>query len=159
MLRRSLFACALMLAGVVGFASSAKAGTASLNFPVTVGSFCTLGTTTDGTLGVNTINEGLGTDGTTYTIGTAAPGKINLECSKDAKLGVTIAEGSTNPTTGATLTAALKTTDGTATVGNDHTLTKYIKEEASVDMTATLASGTKFIPGSYTYTVTVTSTP
>jgi hypothetical protein len=40
MLRRSLFVSALMLAGVVGFASSAKAETASVPFSGAITSSC-----------------------------------------------------------------------------------------------------------------------
>ena len=160
MLRRSLFACALMLAGVVGFGSSAKAGTATVPFTATVATFCTLGTTTPGVLGVNTDSTGLGTDATTYNrSGTATEGKINLDCSKDTILGVTVAEDPTNPTTSATTAAKLKTSNGDATVGSDYTLTANINEDATVEMTAAAPAGDKFIPGSYTYTVTVTSTP
>jgi hypothetical protein len=163
MLRRSLFACALMLSGVVGFASSAKAGTATLNFPATVSTFCTLGTPVPGQLGVNATNDGLGI-GVGY-IGTSTLAQIPLDCSKDTTLLLTVAQVS-GPTTGSTMTATLNTSDLDPTVtgvsgatGTSVTLTKNINETANVDLTVTAPTSTKFIPGAYSYTVTLTSTP
>jgi hypothetical protein len=165
MLRRSLFACALMLAGVVGFASSAKAGSAIVNFPATVSTFCTLGTPVDGQLGVNTTNDILGTGAGYTSTPASAVGTIPLDCSKDTTLQLTVAEV-TGPTTGTTMTATLDTSDVDPTVtgvsgdsGASVTLTKNINEPANVDLTVTAPAGTKFIPGDYSYTVTLTSTP
>ncbi len=150
MLRRSLFACALMLAGVVGFASSAKAGNATVQLAVTVPTSCSFGTNTPGVLQLATP--------TTFTTLTAAT--IPISCNGPATLGVgapTTATGTTGTTTFTTsATATLNSknaTSGNPAISIDATDNGPI----SVSMGAT--SGTTIQAGIYNFNVLLTSTP
>ncbi|GAX43108.1 hypothetical protein NIES4075_41200 [Tolypothrix sp. NIES-4075] len=155
MLRRSLFACALMLASVVGFASNAKAApvTGDVNQPVkftaTVPTSCTLapGSTADGVLGVNGTNTVLSSS---IPGGTAA--KLTVNCNNGTlKVAAPTFTSSTatTPTTfaaanlKATVTIGTKTADSLgATIALTNTDT-----DANVNMEAT--SATAIAPGTY----------
>jgi hypothetical protein len=94
MLRRSLFVSALMLAGVVGFASSAKAGTQTVLFSGQVNTACTFTTPSSGSfegiLAVADINN-------TKLI-TSTPARVGIQCAGGSlSIGTPVSSGS-NPT-------------------------------------------------------------
>lgn len=166
MLRRSLFVSALMLASVVGFASSAKAAPAAgdvnqpVKFSAIVPTSCTLTpdtTTADGVLGVNGSNTMLSSS---IPGGTAA--KLTVNCNNGTlKVAAPTLTSSTatTPTTfaaadlKATVTIGTKTADSSgATIALTNTDT-----DANVNMEAT--STTAINSGTYNFTVVVTATP
>ena len=164
MLRRSLFACALMLAGVVGFASSAKAAptagdvTQPVNFSATVPTSCTLtpGATVDGVLGVNGTNTILSSS---IAGGTAAQLTVNCNNGTLKVAAPTLSGTSTGTTTfaatdlKATVTIGAKIADSSgATIALTTTDT-----DANVNMEATSAAA--IASGTYDFTVVVTATP
>ncbi|AFZ02119.1 hypothetical protein [Calothrix sp. PCC 6303] len=169
MLRRSLLVSAVLLASSFGFAGSAKAGTETVNFTGSAGTFCNLGTSTAGTLGLNATNDSFGTLPVGFTAsGTPLAATVPINCSKDATLSLQVNEG-TNPTTGATMAATMNTSDvdptvsgATGTTGAAETLLNNINDvvvPATVDLVVTLPAGQQFSPGAYSYTVVVTSAP
>ncbi len=167
MLRRSLFACALMLASVVGFASNGKAvaapvpDTETVTMTGSVDNSCTVDNPVNGTLTPNTAKDILDS-------ATGTAGKVDITCTGAASLEIT----SVTQTTGTTNTdevATLTTTKGLAMFNSaDTTKNKKItldgsglaKETATVDLIASNpAAGTALTAGTYTYNVLVTATP
>jgi hypothetical protein len=162
MLRRSLFACALMLAGVVGFASSAKAAETDTQ-DVTFGSFvnatCNLNAPATG----STSGELAFPDATTKTqFVTTTPAMVGVDCTGGT---LTVSEPvlDTQPigfipdaaySSKATITLGTNSADNTTATGISAGTTP---SDVMVEMTA--SNGTaNFIPGQYVYTVTVTAT-
>lgn len=160
MLRRSLFISALMLAGVVGFASSAKAETATQNmtFGANLSATCNLSAPSGGiTQGQLAFPNGA-TD--KKMLVTTTPTKVGVDC-PGGKLSVSTPVLSTKPSTfTGTLTNTAKVTSlggKTATVGADsEALGDTDKGDATVEMTSTNTAD--FVAGEYVYTVTVTAT-
>ncbi|MCV3212532.1 hypothetical protein OGM63_03115 [Plectonema radiosum NIES-515] len=161
MLRRSLFVSALMLASVVGFASSAKAvetATQDVTFPATVNATCNLtASATGSTQGELALPSGA-TD--KKMLVTATPAMVGVDCTKGT-LTVSTPELTTMPSGFAgilTNTAKVTSLSGkTATeTAASPTLEDADKGDAMVEMTSTNTAD--FIPGQYVYTVTVTAT-
>jgi hypothetical protein len=157
MLRRSLCVSAVILAGVVGFAGSAKAQSVDVPFAGTILNSCVLvPVATGGTLIPND-------DGTVLSSseGTGAvSGQVTITCTGGGSVSVAEPVATlVTPTDGITLASTLEL-DGETLVGGVlgslpiPVLTPVV---ATVDMTATRASG---LPaGVYTYNVLVTATP
>jgi hypothetical protein len=160
MLRRSLFACALMLAGIVGFASSAKAAETDTQ-DVTFGSFvnatCNLTAAATG----STSGELAFPDATTKTqFVTTTPAMVGVDCTGGT---LTVSEpvlttkpagfNDTNLTNKATITLGANSADNTIAAGISAGTTP---SDVMVEMTSTNTAD--FIPGPYVYTVTVTAT-
>ncbi len=161
MLRRSLFVSAFMLAGVVGFASNAKAADYPINttFTAKVNATCSLTNPTTGTLN-GTLVPNAGKDTLSTAGGTSA--KIGVDCT-GGTLKVSVPALTTKPTAFAgTPTNTAKVTTLTQMVNNTDTagitLVAGDKGDAMVDMTSSLPAGTPFDAGDYTYTVIVTAT-
>ncbi|MBD2604385.1 hypothetical protein H6G81_07525 [Scytonema hofmannii FACHB-248] len=159
MLRRSLFACALMLAGVVGFASSAKAQIVSPNlvFGGAVPDTCDFGVKTDGSLVASNDKT---------TLSTTTPATVIVNCPGGTlKVSTPIKDViSTGTTTAANLkTVATLTAEG-VTGNADSDLANSIAAPASgakanVSMTANdVTPATPLGTGSYIFNVTVTAT-
>jgi hypothetical protein len=161
MLRRSLFACALMLAGVVGFASSAKAAetdTQDVTFTANVNATCNLTAAATG----SSEGELSFVNATTKTqLVTTTPAKIGVNC-PGGTLSVTAPVLTTKPiafTDTPTNTAKVTSLGGKeAIVGTPSTALVPTTDQgdATVEMTSTNTAD--FIPGQYVYTVTVTAT-
>lgn len=165
MLRRSLFVSALMLAGVVGFASSAKAApgpdTETVTMTGSVDNSCTVDNPVNGTLTPNT-----GKDILDSATGTA--GKVDITCTGAASLEVTSVNktsGVSNTDTVATLTTSLgdAVLDSVNSANNKKinvTGTGLPKETASLNLKASNpTAGTALTAGTYTYDVLITATP
>ncbi len=160
MLRRSLFACALMLASVVGFASSAKAVTEAVTLSGEVSATCTLLTPVAGTLSPNNAATMLSSN-----VG-GTPAKINIDCNGgDLSVSAPSKTGGTGTTTTFdTLKANITTTNGTkvysavADGAITAPLTAAETGTAEVNMTASVTTGT-IAAGTYDFTVNVTATP
>jgi hypothetical protein len=159
MLRRSLFVSTVMLAGVVGFASSAKAVTEPVTLSGEVSTTCTLTNAVPGTISPNNAATTLSTN-----VG-GTPAKIDIACD-GGDLSVSAPSQTRGPTTTTfdTLKANITTTNGTkaysAAADGPVTvpLTTAENGTANVNMTASVATGT--IPaGIYEFTVNVTATP
>lgn len=158
MLRRSLLVSALMLAGVVGFASSAKAAPVNqvLEFTTNVAATCDLNTPVAGTLAVN---------GAKTAFNTNTTAKIDINCTAGVlSIGDPIPDG-TNPTATTTNMASIttlgtQTAKSTSSVGGATTVTLGGGDvgTANVSMDASIGTGT-LTAGAYKYTVTVTATP
>ena len=159
MLRRSLFVSALMLAGVVGFASSAKAADYNINntFTAAVDATCNLTTPTQGSLaGI------LKPDAAKKVLSNAGgtPAYVGVYCSGGTLKGgtPTLTSKPTSftgtPVNTAKITLGANSTTDTETTGITAGTTP---SDAMIDMTSTLSTGT-FDAGSYTYTVVVTAT-
>ncbi|MDB9375639.1 hypothetical protein [Nodularia sphaerocarpa] len=156
MLRRSLCVSALILAGAVGFASSAQAQTADVPFAGFVGTGCTL-LPTPGVLIPNAGDTALSSsEGTGATSGT-----VIINCSGNAAVTVaepvivTVPAGADGAVLASTLTVG---SDSISGLVNDTLALVFpgLPVVADVDMTATLAGG---LPtGAYSYIVTVTAT-
>lgn len=160
MLRRSLFISALMLAGVVGFASSAKAATEDTTFTAKIDPACNfitpVGGDSTGTLLPNAAKTALSTSEDAY---------VGLECSGgDLSIADPVPDG-LNPT--ATTTNAARITTLSGQVVHSPASTGALKTtvlvagdsgDATIEMDASVATGT-LAAGDYTYTVTVTAVP
>ena len=160
MLRRSLFVSALMVSGIVGFASNAKAETATQNitFSANVSAACNISAPNTGiTQGQLAFPNGA-TD--QKKLVTTTPTKIGVDC-VGGKLSVSSPILSTKPAnfTGELTNTAKVTSSGgkTANVGTDsEALVEADKGDATVEMTSTNTE--PFVAGQYVYTVTVTAT-
>jgi hypothetical protein len=160
MLRRSLFVSALMLAGVVSFASSAKAVDQPVNFSATIDAACNLtapaANSLTGTLVPNAAKTALSTTGGT-------PAYVGLDCS-DGTLSIAdpVPDGA-NPVATTTHTAAITTATNQVVVSPTGTgdKTAILAAGDTADAMITMdASGTAVLTaGSYTYTVLVTAVP
>jgi hypothetical protein len=159
MLRRSLFVSALMLASVVGFASSAKAAetaTQDVTFPATVNATCNLTAAATG----STEGELALSSGDKKMLVTTTPAMVGVDCPKGT-LTVSTPELTTMPSgfTGTLINTAKVTSFGgkTATeTAASPVLEDADKGDAMVEMTSTNTAD--FTPGQYVYTVTVTAT-
>jgi hypothetical protein len=156
MLRRSLCVSAVILAGVVGFAGSAKAQTADVLFNGAVLSACAL-TPTAGTL----IPDAEGTVLSSSEGTGALSGTVTVLCNNSATISVAqpVPLLATPTPDGIELASELRVGGSTITglLGNTLNILALETVVADVDMTATLASG---LPaGVYNYSVTVTATP
>ena len=157
MLRRSLFVSALMLAGVVGFASSAKAATQTVLFSGQVNTACTFTTPSsgsfEGTLGVADI--------TNKKLITSTPARVGIQCAGGSlSIGTPVSSGS-NPTA-TTNTARITTVKSNSVDSGKNPITLATDEngDAAVIMEATpTATDGTLASGSYNYTVVVTATP
>ena len=160
MLRRSLFACALMLASVVGFASSAKAAetaTQDVTFSSMVNATCNLTAaatgSTEGELAfVNPTTKTQFVTTTPAMVGVDCPGGV-LKVSEPVL--TTKPAGFTDATTNTAKVTSLSGKTATETTPST-TLEAADKGDAMVEMTST--NTVDFIPGQYVYTVTVTAT-
>ncbi len=161
MLRRSLFVSALMLAGVVGFASSATAVTEPVTLSGEVSATCTLLTPVPGTLSPNNAATMLGSN-----VG-GTPAKIDINCD-GGDLSVSApskTSGTGATTTFDTLKANITTKNGTTKVYSAAAdgvvtvpLTATDTGTAEVNMTASVTTGT-IAAGTYEFTINVTATP
>lgn len=161
MLRRSLFVSALMLAGVVGFASSAKPMDQPMKFTTTIDASCNLTTSISGDFeGKLTANP------TKSMLATTESAYVGIDCTGgDLSISEPLPDGSNPPLpTGVTAnyTAQIKTAGGTIVTDTDG-VTALATDgsddgEAEVTMEASLPTG-EFTAGDYGYTVTVTATP
>jgi hypothetical protein len=160
MLRRSLFACALMLAGVVGFASSAKAvesDTQDVTFTANVNATCNLNAPATG----STSGELAFPDATTKNqFVTTTPAKVGVDClggtlSVTRPVLTTMPTGFTDATTNTAKVTSLGGKIATETT-NSTALTALDAGDATVEMTSTNTA--PFAAGQYVYTVTVTAT-
>ncbi|MGI2905553.1 hypothetical protein [Tolypothrix sp. VBCCA 56010] len=157
MLRRSLFVSALMLASVVGFASSAKAVSEPVNLTGIVPTACTLTDVVAGTLVSSGDNKTLSS---TLSGGAAATLKINCTTGTVSLTAPTKTAGTTGTTTNAdieTKTAKLTLFDNTS-VDSGAPAIAVVSGAAKVDLVAT-DTNAALAPGSYTFTTTVTVTP
>lgn len=154
MLRRSLFVSALLFTGTFGFASNAKAQSATVPFQANVPAECTLDNPQQGTLALRNDGQLLSS---ASSIGGIA-GSIDIECNSDATLGVSApVEDTNNPTTGTTLFSAADGNNGGAdSDGGTFQLSANSKETVRVEM---VSQNPSFKAGAYNYTVTVTATP
>ncbi|MBW4572225.1 MAG: hypothetical protein KME31_30810 [Tolypothrix carrinoi HA7290-LM1] len=156
MLRRSLFACALMLAGVVGFASSAKAQVVSPTLSLTgsIPESCTFGTKTDGALAANADNTTLNTTTPATVIVNCAGGtlKVSTPIKDPASTGTT---ADADLTKVATLKSGANAVNSGAATGIDAPATNT---PVDVSMTASRTDGTALATGNYVFNVTVTAT-
>jgi len=157
MLRRSLFACALMLAGVVGFASSAKAQVVSPNLILSgsVPDTCDFGTATPGNLVVNNAKTILSTTTAATVIVNCVGGKLTVSTPvKDAaSTGTTLDADLTKV---ATLKSGANTVDSGVTPGID---APAINTPVDVSMTAShVTPATVLGTGSYIFNILVTAT-
>jgi hypothetical protein len=156
MLRRSLFACALMLAGVVGFASSAKAApttdTATVQLAIDLPTSCSFGSVanTPGALK-------LGTTDSTFT--TDTPATIDISCNGAATLSVAAPVLAASSTGSSTFTATSTATLGTknATDGASTSIDATDNGTISVSMDAT--STTTIQAGLYNFDIVLTTAP
>ena len=152
MLRRSLFACALMLAGVVGFASSAKAGTATVQLGMTVPTSCSFGpTSTPGLLQLATP--------TTFT--TATPATIGISCNGAATLQVAapvLVTAGAGPSTFTTTSATATLNSKTVTSGNPP-INIGAADNGPISVSMGAISGATIQAGIYNFDVLLTSTP
>lgn len=166
MLRRSLFVSAFMLAGVVGFASSAKAQvTGTVNLSGTVPTACTFGTATDGVLAANDDNTMLETvnNGDATIVVNCASGTLQVTNIVTTSTGTApTAEADLNILS--TLTSAGNPTTinknagtlGTPTAG---VAAPAVGETASVKLEAAHKTPTTALgAGTYDFAVTVTAT-
>lgn len=159
MLRRSLFVSALMLAGVVSFASSAKAvdypGTTE--FSGTVPGSCSLNNPVKGTLGYTAASDT--TLDSTDTTGGGVAAKINLSCTGGTlKIDIPQRVG-TSPTANFTLTSTMTTAGGKTVTGGGTSSSALVAGDngiATVDMKA--VNNTTLPQGTYNFTVLVTAT-
>jgi hypothetical protein len=164
MLRRSLFVSALMLAGVVGFASSAKAQTAPppgevnqpVKFSAIVPTSCTLtpGTTPDGVLGVNGTNTILSSS---IPGGTAAQLVVNCNNGTLKVAAPKVSGTGTTTFAAADLKATVAIGDKIADSSGATIALTSADKDANVNIEAT--SNTAISPGTYNFTVVVTATP
>ncbi len=157
MLRRSLCVSALILAGTLGFASSAKAQTADVPFAGIVGTSCIL-IPTPGVLVPNAGDTALSSsEGTGATSGT-----VTINCSGNTDVSVAQPVIVTVPTDAdSAVLASTLTVGGNSISGIAADILTLVfpglPVVADVDMTATLAGG---LPaGAYSYSVTVTAVP
>ncbi len=158
MLHRALLVSGLILASTVGFANSAKAADATVEFTKTVAGNCAFGaTSTPGTLDFNTGNNELGSKS-----GTGTSGSVTLNCTGAADVSVVAPTADSANPAGAPTTSESKATIGskiadsaTATVAN---LTATEATSATVNVDMKVGTGS-FPTGTYKYSVTVTATP
>ncbi|MBW4610176.1 MAG: hypothetical protein KME22_23925 [Hassallia sp. WJT32-NPBG1] len=159
MLRRSLFASALMLAGVVGFASSAKAATQSVSFSGQVNTTCTFTAPSSGSF------EGTlaPADTTNKKLITSTPARVGIQCpGGNLSIGTPVSSGN-NPTS-TTNTTRITTVKSRSVNSGETAITLATDNtengDAAVIMEATPSTATATLaPGSYNYTVVVTATP
>jgi len=152
MLRRSLFACALMLAGVVGFASSAKAGTATVQLGMTVPTSCSFGTNTPGVLQLGS--------STTFTTATAAT--IGISCNGPATLQVAnpaLAISTTGTTTFSSTSATATTLTNKSVTSGASTLAINASDNGLISVSMSATASTAIQAGIYNFDVLLTSTP
>lgn len=157
MLRRSLCVSALILAGTLGFASSAKAQTADVPFAGTILNSCVLvPVATGGTLILNAEGTELSSSEGTGAIS----GQVTITCTGGGTVSVAQPVATlVTPTTEITLASTLQLGAGTLIGGVVGSLPIPVLTPAvaTVDMTATRAAGMP--SGVYTYNVVVTATP
>ncbi len=166
MLRRILFASALVLVSATAFTSEAKAqdaSTGTVNFSGLVGGACTFSNPVEGTLVLNPNDDTLlGSDSSGDYVG-GATADINIECTADATL--TIAE----PTaTGDALPdATFSATATSSNLGldfdsdnnnNSNNITSGQQDTINVNMLVD-NQGTTIPAGNYSYEVVITATP
>ncbi|MBW4480623.1 MAG: hypothetical protein KME54_28220 [Tolypothrix brevis GSE-NOS-MK-07-07A] len=157
MLRRSLFACALMLAGVVGFASSAKAVSEPVTLSGTIPTACIIDSVVPGTLVASGDNKTLSS---TLSGGAAATLNINCTTGTVSLTPPTKTGGDPGTTLDGdieTKTAKLTLSD-TTSVDSGATAIPVAAGAATVNLVATDTSAV-LIPGAYTFSTTVTVTP
>ncbi len=157
MLRRTLLVSGLILASTLGFANSAKAADATVEFTKTVAGNCAFGPApTAGTLDFNTANNELGSE---FTTGTS--GSVTLKCTGAANVSVAVpVADAANPTapTGLSESKATIGTKETTSGGTPIDLTIAEAADATVDVDMKVGTGS-FPTGTYKYNVVVTATP
>lgn len=157
MLRRVLFVSTLMLAGVVGFANSAKAVSEPVSLTGTVPTSCTITNVVSGKLVPSGDNKTLSS-----TLNGGSPATLDINCSSGtisltAPTKTAGDTGTTADTDIETKTATLKLFNNTS-VSSGATAIPVVAGAATVDLTATDTTAA-LAAGSYTFTTTVTVTP
>ena len=166
MLRRLLFASALLLVSTTAFTSQAQAQTTTgtVEFSGVVGGACTFSNPVPGTLVLNSNDDSfLGSDSSNpdYAGGSAA--EIDVNCTADATLSIDPPNATGDALPGSTLSANAKSSnlgldflsDGTFT---SNSMTTGQQDTIQVNMLVDNA-GNAIDPGTYSYEVTLTATP
>ena len=166
MLRRLLFASALLLVSTTAFTSEAQAQTTTgtVEFSGVVGGACTFSNPVPGTLVLNSSDDSfLGSDSNNpdYAGGSAA--EIDVNCSADATLSIDSPNATGDALPESTLTATATSSnlgldfqsDGTV---NNGSIAGGQQDTIQVNMLVDNASNA-VDPGTYSYEVTLTATP
>lgn len=167
MLRRILFASALILVSATAFTSEAKAQTAegTVEFSGTVGGACTFSNPVAGNLVLNSTDDALlGSNDSTgnYPGGTAA--EIDISCTTDATLSMTAPTATGDPLTAATFTATGTSSnlgldfDSEGSTTND-AVAAGEQDTINVNMLVDNSGGGTIPSGTYSYEVVITATP
>lgn len=156
MLRRSLLASAIVLAGVAAYAPQSNAQTVPVPFNGTVTGGCIIGNITPGTLFFNGTDQ-FSTPGFGSTGGSAA--QVEIDCTGPGNVNISTPSQTGGTTTfSGVLDAQLSSANiGTVTPGNTVPL-PLLNDVYSVDMTAS-TGGQAAAPGAYTFEVQLTVTP
>jgi hypothetical protein len=158
MLRRTLLVSGLILASSLGFANSAKAADATVEFTKTVAGNCSFGATpTPGTLDFNVGNNELNSE-----LGLGTNGSVILTCTGGADVLVAVPVADTGNPAGAPTSFESKLTIGakntTSTLGTPITLLPAETSGATIEVDMKVGTGS-FPSGNYKYNVVVTANP
>ncbi|KST63689.1 hypothetical protein [Mastigocoleus testarum] len=165
MLRRLLFASALILVSTTAFTSEAKAQTATtgtVEFSGVVGGACTFSDPVAGILVPNTTGDALGSDSSNPEYSEGSEATIDINCTTGATLSIAEPVATGDPLTGATLSANATSSnlgldfasDGS---GAKNTIASGEQDTIRVNMSA--SNGANLDPGTYSYEVVITATP
>jgi hypothetical protein len=165
MLRRTLLVSGLILASTLGLANSAKAVDYEVDVPFegTVASNCSFGTVVPGTLGLNGTGNALDSKATTGGLS----GTVPLSCNGGATVKVMVpVDGTATPNPTSTTNKGFITVGTKPQIDSDNTTGVSLAagdftsaQTVTVDMTASVASGSSFVSGTHKYKVKVVATP
>ncbi|MEJ1933134.1 hypothetical protein WDZ92_23270 [Nostoc sp. NIES-2111] len=158
MIRRSLFAAALIFMGSLALAPKTMAQTVDVPFTGTIGGACTFGQVTPGSLGVNQVTNPTALAGG-FPGGTL--GKVSVTCNTPASVvtspAVQTGGPAFTPINNTSSSAVRIAGSGSWAVGTPLQLNPGISLPLEVDMF--VDKGSTLSPGTYNYKVTLTITP